>query len=97
MTYSNGDEYEGQLINCKKDGQGTEKYENGNVYKGSFKDGHLDGYGEYTWKDGSYYKGQFKKGLKHGKGIFFKKAQNDPDKWILFEGNFLEDKRKGYG
>ena len=41
-----------------------------------------------TWKDGSYYKGQFKKGLKHGKGIFFKKAQNDPDKWILFEGNF---------
>lgn len=56
-----------------------------------------DGYGEFTWKDGSYHKGLYKEGKKDGKGKMFKKSQIDQKRWILYEGDFRNDKRHGYG
>jgi hypothetical protein len=36
MKYDNGNEYEGEWINDKRDGKGTTKYSSGNVYIGKY-------------------------------------------------------------
>ena len=39
MKYDNGNSYEGQWKNNKRDGKGTTKYASGNVYTGNWKAG----------------------------------------------------------
>ena len=45
MTYTNGDKYEGQWVNDKKEGEGTMKYSNGNWYRGKWKNDKPNGLG----------------------------------------------------
>ena len=50
------------------------------------------GKGKKIYSDGEYYIGQFKYGLKNGKGILYSK-----DGTIKYEGDWINDKRQGYG
>lgn len=67
---NNGETYEGEFRNDKREGEGTLNYWNGSSYVGHFKEGECDGFGTYKTLLGNFYKGFFKKGLFHGKGIF---------------------------
>lgn len=97
MTWANGDKFEGNWKGCKKHGEGKDTYANGSTYVGHYSDGLPSGNGEFRWIDGSYYIGCFANGLKHGMGKLFKCSQIDKKKWVLYEGFFEKDKRKGFG
>jgi len=98
MVWANGDRYDGGWRNCKKHGKGEDTYAEGNRFIGKYDDGLPDGYGEYYWSDGSFYRGNFEKGHKHGQGIMFRKYMQDKtEKWVLYEGEFINDARHGMG
>ena len=69
-TWPDGNEYEGEYINDKREGQGKFKWKNGDIFEGTFHDGKPNGKGIIINK-GSKYKGEFVKGhfiiFKHGK------------------------------
>ena len=43
VVYENGDEYEGETKNGKRDRKGTMKYADGEVYTGEWKDDNMHG------------------------------------------------------
>ena len=49
MYYYNGDLYEGDWINDKREGQGTYVWKNGSKYIGSWKDDKKNGEGTLVW------------------------------------------------
>jgi hypothetical protein len=52
VVYSNGDTYEGEWEDCRKNGEGTYTWADGSVYKGTWRNDEQTGYGVYTtWKD----------------------------------------------
>ena len=64
-VYANGDIYEGDFVNGKREGQGTYTNKYGNYYTGEWKNDKQNGYGkeyvkatnavrEGTWKDGVF-------------------------------------------
>lgn len=59
MVYTNGDSYEGDFVNGKRDGHGTYTFKNGQVYVGQFTDGLRNGRGRFTFSEGSVYVGSF--------------------------------------
>ena len=51
--YNNGDKYEGDLKNDKREGKGKMIYNNGNIFNGEWKDDkEYDIWIEGIWKDG---------------------------------------------
>ena len=52
MIYNNGDVYEGDLINYKKNGHGTMEYKNSDVYEGEWKDDVVNGQGKMIYANG---------------------------------------------
>jgi len=50
MTYYNGDIYEGNWVDGKKQGQGTYRNKKGEFYEGYWVNGKMEGKGIYTWK-----------------------------------------------
>ena len=69
IKYENGNYYQGEEIDCKRNGKGKEYYKNGDIkYDGDWIDDLPEGTGKYIDADGNYYIGQFKKGVKNGKG-----------------------------
>lgn len=47
--FSNGERYEGELMNGRKHGFGKYIYENGNKYEGLWADDRKNGRGTYTY------------------------------------------------
>ena len=90
--YQNGDKYDGQWKDDKKEGKGYFFYkETGEVYKGNFSNDLPNGIGIYYFKNGDRYEGSFKDGKKHGKGtIIFKNGGK-------FKGEFKNDLKHGKG
>jgi len=72
MKYDNGNEYDGQWKNNKRDGKGTTKYTpSGNVYTGTWKTGKRHGFGVFHInKTGDVYRGNWAHGLKSGAGVY---------------------------
>ena len=87
----NGEYYEGDFMNGKKDGKGKLIYQNGTQYIGEFKNDMHSGYGQLTQIDGEIYKGEWKDGKMNGKGTRF---HTNGDKYI---GNYVDNIRNGYG
>ena len=88
--WNNGDKYEGNYRNNKKEGRG--KYfwaSNGDCYEGEYMDNLKHGHGIFiSHVAGTVYSGQFLRGKKHGKGVLkFKDG-------TIFEGDFIEGRRK---
>ena len=62
FTWANGDKYEGEHKNGKKNGQGTFTWVDGNKYVGEYKDDKKNGWGTFTSADGKIKKGLFVNG-----------------------------------
>lgn len=104
LSYTNGDEYEGEYEDDAPEGLGTMKWADGDTYTGEWKKGFLHGKGTYTWSDGHYYTGEFRDGKKHGKGVmydwdtfFSTPGWDDFDgaSQIIYEGNWNKGEMHG--
>ncbi len=72
--YANGNTYEGDFVNGKRQGQGTFTYANGQIYIGQFSDDLRNGKGKFTFSDGSIYEGSFVKDNFIGHGTYISKS-----------------------
>ncbi len=68
QNYDNGDSYEGELFDNKRDGQGTYTWKDGDKYVGDFIDNQRTGKGTFYWVDGERYEGDFINGKRNGRG-----------------------------
>ena len=91
LHYSNGDHYEGEFANSKKEGEGKLIYKNGWIYEGSFKNDLHDGFGKIIESGGDLYEGEWKNGKIEGKGT---RTHKNGDKYI---GNYINNIRNGSG
>ena len=63
--YVNGNRYEGDWANDKKNGKGSYTYfTTGEKYEGQWVDGEKHGYGSYSYAYGDKYTGEWKDGEK---------------------------------
>ena len=92
IQYSqNGDYYEGEFVNNKKEGNGKLILKNGTIYEGSFKNNKHNGYGKLTQLDGEIFAGEWKEGKIDGNGIRY---HSNGDKYI---GNYKNNLKHGIG
>ena len=91
-VYKNGDRYEGNWKNDKKEGKGTYYFtQKGDIYKGYFLNDYPNGKGIYYYKNGDRYEGMFKDGKKDGEGIFTYANGG------RYKGSFKNDEKDGKG
>lgn len=62
IIWKNGNVYEGQVQNGKRQGTGKLVWANGDVYEGQFQNDKMHGKGKLTLKDGKVYEGDFENG-----------------------------------
>ena len=91
INYDNGNRYEGEMRNGKKEGQGTYIFKSGEKYVGKWKNDTYNGKGVLTLANGEKYTGKFENGKYEGKGTFFYLKGH---KYI---GSFKNSKREGQG
>lgn len=70
LLCDNGNSYEGEWKNDKRDGIGTARYSSGDVYDGQWQRGRRHGHGVMYIEAGDTYIGSWKNGLKHGSGTY---------------------------
>lgn len=96
--YGDGSTYCGGWEGGASDGQGVMFYADTTTYTGTFKKGLPDGEGVCNFPDKSSYKGSYKAGLKSGFGRYVYATKADsPDSGDIYEGDYLDDRRHGYG
>jgi len=95
----NGDNYNGEWENNRKNGKGTQFWKkNGAIYDGDWVNDLRHGYGTYSLPNtsgGGYRKvfaGHWKDDKKHGHGTFYYPAVGR-----YYEGEWSENKRSGWG
>jgi tRNA A-37 threonylcarbamoyl transferase component Bud32 len=91
LNYTNGDKYEGEVLNGQRDGYGIYYYQNGDKYEGIWSKNKKHGMGSMCYKDGNMYIGQWQNSEKHGTGVFYYKTGEK------YEGEFLTSKKNGKG
>lgn len=92
VTYSNDNNYTGELKNGLPHGKGKLIYPNGDIYKeGIFSDGNLHGIGKMIYENGDIYEGYFKHGSRDGQGIYKFHDGN------IYEGEYKDGLRDGFG
>ena len=87
----NGDYYNGEFSEGKKDGNGSIIYKNGTRYEGAFKNDRHNGYGKLIQLDGEIFEGEWKNGKINGNGI---RLHSNGDKYI---GSYVNNIRNGQG
>lgn len=60
---------QGQFVNSRQHGVGSQKWTDGRQYDGEFLENHRSGKGKMTWPDGHYYEGGWLSGQQHGEGV----------------------------
>lgn len=58
VQYTNGDLYEGDYVDGKKEGKGVYIYRNGDKFEGQYKDNRRTGLGRIDYSDGGFYHGK---------------------------------------
>ena len=96
IPYFNGDFYEGEVLNDKRDGQGVfycankEKRTN-YEYHGGWREGLRDGHGKCYFYNEDLYVGHWKAGKRHGEGELFTR------KGDKYKGQWKNDMKDGKG
>jgi len=111
FIYDNGDEYEGNLIELKRNGFGMMKYKNGEIYIGNWNKNLRNGHGKIIYNN-EIFEGNFVKDKKE-KGIFYSNNEdylfiqknkdknfenlfrNNQIKGIVYEGSFKNNNLNG--
>jgi serine/threonine protein kinase len=70
MVFPNGDRYDGDFKDGKRNGCGTFTFANGRSYMGQFQQDQLSGLGVWVLENGNHYIGEFKDNHCHGNGTF---------------------------
>ena len=83
--------YTGEILDGKRNHQGTMKYFNGDEYTGEWKDDMRNGQGTYTWANGNVYIGEWEDGMMSGQGTY---TDSDGD---VYTGEFRDNMRNGQG
>lgn len=91
LNYTNGDKYEGEVLNGQREGYGIYFYQNGDRYEGIWLKNKKHGLGNMFYKDGSMYVGQWNNSEKFGNGVYYYKSGDK------YEGEFNLSKRHGKG
>lgn len=91
ITYSDGSQYKGEVIDGKRHGEGFIQWVNGDTYEGQWLNDMPHGQGKKTYIDGSVYEGEFFQGLQQGKGVFIY-----PD-GTTYSGDWKSDAPNGLG
>ena len=91
INLSDGSEYEGDIVQGKKDGRGILKFRDGTIYEGEFRDDNFNGNGVLKYFNGRKYEGNFKEGKMDGNGKF---TWEDGKTYI---GDYVNDKKHGKG
>ena len=89
--YEDGNKYEGELINGKRNGFGTYYFSSGSKYVGEWKNNLFEGQGKMYYFNGNVYSGSWEKGQKHGNGTMTSKNGN------VYNGQWVNDQREGFG
>lgn len=89
--YTNGNVYEGDWVDGRKNGQGTQIWSNGEKYEGGWSNNREHGQGTKTWPGGDSYTGEWLQGKMSGEGTY-KWANGD-----TYVGGFIGDQKQGKG
>ena len=91
INLMDGSEYEGDVVQGKKEGKGILKFRDGTIYDGEFKDDVFHGNGILKYNNGRKYEGNFKEGKMDGSGKFI---WEDGKTYV---GSYVNDKKEGQG
>ena len=91
FRYADGDVYEGDFKDDKRNGRGVYRYANGDVCEGDWKDGKIHGKVVCRFANGNVYEGDWMYDKMHGQGKMT--YTNDE----VYEGHFKYGKRHGQG
>jgi hypothetical protein len=90
-VYSDGANYQGEMINDIAHGIGTYTNPDGSKYQGNWVNGLHHGQGTYTNPDGSNYEGSWLDGMRHGQGTYTYLSGTK------YEGNWINGLQRGQG
>jgi hypothetical protein len=90
-TYADGNIYEGEWKDDKRNGRGKYTKVNGNVYEGEWKDDKRSGRGKYTKANGKIYEGEWKDDKRNGRGKLTYASGE------VYEGEFKDGDFNGQG
>jgi hypothetical protein len=68
FRWDNGDVFDGQMVDGKRNGKGRMVWASGQTYDGDWRDDVAVGEGAMTFPNGDRYQGQVKDGIVHGRG-----------------------------
>ena len=90
-TYSNGDVYDGEFANGKKNGHGRKTWASGDVYDGGWNNDQRSGEGTLTKTNHLTYKGAWKDNMPEGQGKMVY------PNGTVYDGNWVGNKHSGHG
>jgi len=93
VTYGDGSQYMGQIVDGKRHGQGKWESKSG-MYEGQWQADVQHGKGRQTWSDGRVYDGQFQNGKFAGSGRMVWETQRG---LLTYEGAYQDDLKHGKG
>jgi hypothetical protein len=94
INYMNGDVYQGNIKDNKRNGYGVMKWKDGDIYMGNWNDDNMNGEGKITYNRIfclASYEGTFVNNMKHGYGVGIFVNGN------TYEGNWTNDYNQGHG
>lgn len=91
LTWTNGDEFEGEFVAGLFQGEGRYTIKGYAVYQGQFNQGYMEGVGNLVYENGAKYEGDFSKNVFNGKGKLINKDGS------IYEGDFLNNEITGKG
>ena len=91
ISWSNGNRYEGDLLNGNIVGKGIKYFNDGDIFQGTWKYDRLNGKDCIMIQENGTYKGECRDNMREGYGIFEKEGI------FVYNGHWLDNMRNGYG